>query len=738
MDTQGLRIVRILLATLLMAAGSLVLAAPHASAADGPQVQVELTEISPSVARPGDTVTMSGTVTNLTDDPLHHIQVLMWRDQAPITTADQLQWILESGDNDPPGNPMVNDGNYVDLTRSTASPELPATLEPGATLPFEVTGTIEQLRIPQHDATYLVGAMVKGNAVAANWPQTLGRARTLLPVLADQEGSGDAPVRGSLTSLVLLQSTPSRVGTGEFVDDHLAEEVAPDGRLTALLASASRSKVSWAVDPDLITSLEAMAVGYQVHSGGGGLTAGKGAVDAARWLDDFGQLDRALGYQVPYAQLDLAALAGRPEAEEIVKGAVRAAGRSETTTDLPVLGLTVDGLADPDTLEMLRAVDPSVILLSSLSNPEAGIGRADDIAVLTYAADGFAGGPGPEPTTDLKVRQQMLAAGLVSALADEPVVRLVTTVSDADQDRAAQAGYLQRTSLDKLAAQQPTRGFPAPAIPDDAPLLTAAQLKLGDQVRQDHETFAELLVDPGDTAELADAATARVLSGSWRGRIEGQQEYVDLVRRDTGGVLAGEAVTLGQPVPAILTGSTGSFPLTITNNLDVPVRVGVRVESTNRSRLVVNSIDEIVVQPGERVQVQIAAEPAGNGEVAVVAQLVTASGTPLGEPTTRTVMITQYGTVGWAIAIAAGAAFFLFTALRIRKVRKQRAVEEEAADGPVAALTSSVSTTALEETDPSTSSGVGNPSTSSGDGNPSTGSGDVRGSGDVSRGGDDD
>ncbi|HIT76903.1 MAG TPA: hypothetical protein IAA98_15090, partial [Candidatus Avipropionibacterium avicola] len=52
MDTQGLRIVRILLATLMMAAGSLVLAVPHASAADGPQVQVELTEISPSVARP--------------------------------------------------------------------------------------------------------------------------------------------------------------------------------------------------------------------------------------------------------------------------------------------------------------------------------------------------------------------------------------------------------------------------------------------------------------------------------------------------------------------------------------------------------------------------------------------------------------------------------------------------------------------------------------------------------------
>ncbi len=695
METRWLRAARVLLATLLVA---LVLtpATQQAHAVDEEQIRVELDQVRPTIAHSDDTITVKGTVTNVTDVPLHHIQVLLWRDQAPITTTEQLDWVLGTPPSDPPGNPMVNPGNFVDLTRSVASPDLPPTLAPGQSLSFEVSGTIEQMRIPQTNAVYPIGVMVKGNAQANFWPQTVGRGRTLLPVMDDTEGG----VRGVLSSLVVLQSTPSQLVPGEFADDHLAEEVGPDGRLTALLSSAARPDVSWAVDPDLIASLEAMAAGYQVRTSAG-LAPGSGAVDAARWLEDFHTLDRARGHQLPYAQLDLAAISGRDDADELVAAAVRAATRVSATSDLPVLGLPADGIADQATLDLLQALDPAIMLLSDVSNPDAGIGQLDQTPVLTFAANAFTGGPAdsgsddPEADSDLKVRQQMLASGLVAALRLEPSVRLITTAADAARDEAAEPDYVERRTLSDLADADPTRGFPAPTIPDEVPVLTEPQLALAEQVRTDHQLLAELLVDPGDTTDRSDLATTRALSAAWRSKATAHRSYVDLLRHDANGLLTGDAVTLGQPVPAILTGSTGSFPLTITNNLDVPVRVGVRVESANRSRLTVKSIDQIVVQPGERVQVQIAAEPAGNGEVAVVAQLVTVSGEPLGEPTTRTVIITQYGTVGWAIAIGAGAAFFLFTALRIRKVRRQRAVEPELVAATPLALPSGDGATAV-------------------------------------------
>src|SRR5699024_3876597 len=104
----GRQAVRVVLTTLLLAAatvlGGTVTGQPApAHAADDPLVRVDLTELRPTVARPGDTITLAGTVTNTGSRPLHHVQVLMWRDQAPLTTEEQLDWVLQASPGDPPG-----------------------------------------------------------------------------------------------------------------------------------------------------------------------------------------------------------------------------------------------------------------------------------------------------------------------------------------------------------------------------------------------------------------------------------------------------------------------------------------------------------------------------------------------------------------------------------------------------------------------------------------------------------
>ena len=61
-----------------------------------------------------------------------------------------------------------------------------------------------------------------------------------------------------------------------------------------------------------------------------------------------------------------------------------------------------------------------------------------------------------------------------------------------------------------------------------------------------------------------------------------------------------------------------------------------------------------------------------NGIVPVTAQLMTESGRPIGRPFDIEVQVTQNGTTGWAIAIAAGIVLVATSFLRIRQVAKER------------------------------------------------------------------
>lgn len=672
--TTGGHAVRLVLATLLIAIAPL-LAPPGgprpAVAAEPTLVRVDLDQVTPTVAKPTDTITVTGRVTNITAAPLFNIQVLMWRNQAPYTESEQLAAVLASAPDEPFGATMINPGNFLDLTRSVASPGLPVSLDPGATLSFTVTGTVAQLRVPQFDAVYLVGAVVKGTTTRTGNPVTIGRGRSLLPVVNEK-----STLVTPLTTIVELRSTPSRIAAREFLDDHLAAEVAAGGRLRVLLAAAAEADVSWAVDPELVSALEEMAAGYQVRTATG-LVPGSGAVDAASWLAEFDRLDEARGHQLPYAHPDVLALTAAGNTT-VLAGAERAATAVRRTADLPTLATSEAGLADDATVRALLALDPAIVLLSDASTNTSTVTRSGATPVVSFAADAFAGGPGPEPGTALKVRQQMVATGLLQARSGAPVVRLVTNEREHAADAAARAPYLRRTTLAALAAgpgapQLGTVTVPRTVSPGP---LTSPQISDVAALGRNYAAYAELLVNPGDISDRADAALARSTSGSWRGQAEDQAGFVTPQQNEVGGILSGESVTLGRAVPAILTGATGSFPLTVTNNLTVPVKVRVEVTSTNRSRLKVHSVEQVVVQPGERVQVQVAAEPATNGEVAVVAQLTTLSGTALGQPTTRTVIVTQYGTVGWAIAIAAGIAFFGGASWRIRQVRRERARAE--------------------------------------------------------------
>ena len=150
-------------------------------------------------------------------------------------------------------------------------------------------------------------------------------------------------------------------------DDHLAAEVAEKGRLSRLLAAADNESVSFAVDPALIEELQTMADGYAVLTGDGGTTPGSGQADAARWLEDFAELeDEHDGYRLLYGSPDLAALV-HDKQRSVAKSAAAADRLVAATRDLPLLIMPTAGMADADTVAAASELDPVAIVLSDAS-----------------------------------------------------------------------------------------------------------------------------------------------------------------------------------------------------------------------------------------------------------------------------------------------------------------------------------------------------------------------------------
>ena len=122
------------------------------------------------------------------------------------------------------------------------------------------------------------------------------------------------------------------------------------------------------------------------------------------------------------------------------------------------------------------------------------------------------------------------------------------------------------------------------------------------------------------------------------------------------------------------------FPITIKNTLEPDasspnagaVKVRLVFNSENSQRLTIKPIKptEIKAQGTYTANAEVTAK--ANGIVPVTAQLMTESGRPVGRPFDIEVQVTQNGTTGWAIAVAAGIVLIATTFLRIRQVARER------------------------------------------------------------------
>jgi hypothetical protein len=313
--------------------------APRAAAGEPgetPFVRVRIDKVTPDVVTTTSeaVVTVSGTVSNVGDRPVHDVMVRL-EHAAAVGSSAALRTSLDGGtDQYQPAADFV-----------TVAPELPRGQEVGFTLTAPVRALGKPSLSVDQPGIYPVLVNVNGTPDYGA-PARLDNARFLLPVVGvppDKPDSLESAVAPDTSKPVLLTmlwplADRPRLSPGvpggtipvRLVDDDLASSLANGGRLDILLSSAEVSTsrdvdpdgavgraLCLAVDPDLLVTVNAMTGGYVVSNSSDGPAQqpgtpthpGTGQAAATNWLNRL----RALAHRTcvtayPYAVADLDAL----------------------------------------------------------------------------------------------------------------------------------------------------------------------------------------------------------------------------------------------------------------------------------------------------------------------------------------------------------------------------------------------------------------------------------------------
>ncbi len=616
----------LLVATLLAVTG---LALPRTAAAAGDLLEVELTAVSTptlNLSDPTQVVELSGTLTNVSTEPIRYVNVHFWRLSTALTTPAQLDAAVAEV---PLGARLVDEaaGNLHILTREDE-------FAPGQRADFQVRATVAQLTtgqyaFPRDDAAYLLGVQVRG-IPASGGNQVVGEDQVVVAATTTQP---------EVSSVVELTAPPSWLPTGDFLDDSLSDQLS--GRLDTLLTSAERDGAVAAVDPALLEAVTRMADEHVVAGVG---RPGSGV--ALRWADRVAALAEAdRVWRLPYGDPDLVRARATERLEQV--WAAADAATPAPWRDLPLAAIVGAG-ADAGLVAALTGADTVVVVGAdgaTAGTPAVlGTGSSATVAALP---DGVRAG-------------RMVADALV---ADAPPLRLVTTEAEAALDAAADDA-LRR--IRPAAPEDSTVTWPAAAATEPWPALAEALDEAGDTAEFRRELMGA--EEPADLTRL----TALAFSSAFRA----EADAVTYVAATTPARVDASRITLKAAQSFVMGSRTNTFPATITNGLGIPIQVRIEFASDAPQRIRVPAVGPVTVAPGESATVDITPEATANGVTIVRAQLTTIDGTPLRAPVPIEITATDFGRVGWIIIVVSGAVVVGGTALRIRAVQRERALKE--------------------------------------------------------------
>jgi uncharacterized protein DUF6049 len=706
----------------LLAVSCLVLAIPAAqaatsdiqhqssgrNAADTRGIAISITGMTPQIATPSATVTVTGTLANHTGSAMSGITV-----QAQTSTA----WFTGRGQM----TSFARGGSYPYLIQA-GTPEVTGKVGNGATVHWSVSFTASTF----YDRFGVFPIQVQAMAPRGGYTAT---AHTFLPYWPG--GSAGSPPQQLQVAWVwpLIDAPQQGPCPKTLATSGLATSVASGGRLSTLLDAgatwAADDQLTWSIDPALLSDVSVMTRPY--YTSGATPSAEctgrflKNASQAATaWLSKLqaATADQA-AFLTPYANVDVAALShagldasirtayqiGGTTAGQVLP---RTFGSSSSGTgDGAVLKAAwpADGLADAEVLTSLASDGGiSTLVLSSgelpsstpgydnaLGRTTSGIGTSVSVLLADSGITSLLGAASATPTQSgqFALIQGLLAqTAMISSeapnLARSLVIAPPADWSPSPAEAAAllsithNAPWLRPVALSALAAQATTLpSTPLPAKQVGRAELSATYLDHVKQVQASAALFTNLLYQPpARVVTSLQAAVTATVSAAWRG-LGSPGGW--LATAQLGDYLqdSEHKVKIITGRKLFLTGTSGETPVSVRNLLSLPVQVRVVASTPLGSQLAVGPFDSLLVVAGKKTNtVRIPVHSATIGTSTVQLQLVTEDGSPLtwtAQP--LSVEVTRFGRSLLIIIGGALGILVLTSVFRLRRKRKARAAQ---------------------------------------------------------------
>jgi len=702
-----------MMASCMLAAiiASAALAGPATASSGQPQqagsspVALAITAVSPAYASPRARVQVSGSLTNTSASAISGLTVQLWSSGSPFAYTDQLSQYLA-------GNLQSAD---LPVSNAIWSPGK-APLQPGQTRQWHITLPAAQIRQMQSAGVYPLAAQVTNGAGGT----VVAVDRTLLPYWAPQPAKSAGFERQQIAWIWPLIDEPQENPCGGLVSNELAASLGSGGRLAGLLSAGAEegaaARLTWVLDPALLTSAQVMRDpgGYRVGADadcdtGRLLPASKAA---AAWLSELKSATASQPVMLtPYADVDMTALSQRdldPDLSHAFRlGAAAATAVLGRSFGPAVHGLTpadqlggvawpTGGLANYALLENLAAKDAiSTVILDSNTMPPLGQAPPYTPTAVASTPDGegpymhvllsdgtltqilAAADTATTPAAQFAVQQDFLAetamfavqARVARAIVVAPPRRWAPPAALAAGllRETASAPWLTPVSLGSLASAK------APASPRrQAPgdigtrLLGASLLNKVRALDSSVQLLQSIRARPDASLYEAVAGTE---SSDWRPGAAGEKPALARLTQVEGYIRDQEAgVLISSSSRVTLGGLRGSVPVSVDNRLRYPIRVQVAL-STSQSGgkgLIITNPPGVQTVPANTVETfKLKVRATAIGSTTIRLSLLAPDGQPLpGKYATMTVEATQFGTLALVVLAVAVGVFIITSATR--------------------------------------------------------------------------
>ncbi|MEV6005775.1 DUF6049 family protein [Streptomyces sp. NPDC051976] len=687
---------------------------------------VTLNDITPRVPTSDSTVTVSGTVTNNGKTTISgaHLGVRIGPG-GPLTTRSAMK------------SAASRSGfiSYLDGDEITGHTVEVAKLPAGYSAAFTLKVPVSALNLTA-TGVYQFGVALDGETAADASEHVLGINRTFLPWYAT-----DAPAKPKPTQISYLwplTDRPHIAARGDtdsqqspiFLDDDLAKELAPGGRLQQMVELAKNLPVTWVIDPDLLATVDSMTKPYRVVGPGGDVhstTPGTGSAVANQWLNDL--KGAIVGDQVvalPFGDTDLASighhgvsgtLAHLKTATALGASTVQTVLGTALGTKPPTANVAwpIDGAVDPSIVAVARKGGASKIIASSDSIGESGLDYtptaarpigggttavvADAMLSTAFTGDMLRAQPANLAEQNFLAQTLMITMQapekqrtLLVAPQRQPTISQAQVMADAistadsspwaatvDFDVAAKATPDARANHQVPPTSAYPRSLRKQELPTDAfPQIQETQRRLNE--------FAVILTRKDRVTVPFGNAVLRSMSNGWRGDPQSATDFRDAI----GGYLTDliGAVHILDKTTLTLSGRSGTIPVTVKNELGQPIKgLVLRLTSHANIRLEIkNAKQPIAIDGGHTRTLKFQTSASANGAVMVEAGLYHDNGSVYGQAIDFEVHINKVTDLVMLI-IGAGLLLLVLAGVRIYRQRKKLTAaegdeDEEGGDEP--------------------------------------------------------